>query len=282
MSNNATRWTPQQKLAIETRGRNILVTASAGTGKTSVLSKRVVDILCDTADVTDVSQILVLTFTEASAEEMKSRIADELRKAARSTGSPFLRHQLLLLDAAHISTIDAFCKRIITENFYILGIDPTFRIIDPDEQKLLKSELLEEVIEEAWQSEDLSGGLAELLINRNIQSSTTGFLGNVNNVNNFLGSVKSPKDWQAKAGDLAGIQNLYGSSPAHAQEKIIHEKLIQCRSMIEHALMLDQKFTDDGHWSEYISNEYLAAVIIAAEKLSAGNKGYIKHIEFEL
>jgi len=278
MSDNATRWTPQQKLAIDTRGRNILVTASAGTGKTSVLSKRVVDILCDTSDVTDVSQILVLTFTEASAEEMKSRIADELRKVARATGSHFLRHQLLLLDAAHISTIDAFCKRIITENFYVLGIDPTFRIIDPDEQKLLKSELLEETVEDAWGSEDLSGALAELLTDRNVRNASGGFLGNINNVNGFLGSVISPSDWQAKANGLAGIDKLYGSSPAETQQRIILEKLHQCRSMIEHALMLDSKFTDDGYWAEYISNEYLATVIMATEKLAAGDKGYIKYI----
>ncbi|MBW8016795.1 MAG: helicase-exonuclease AddAB subunit AddA [Planctomycetes bacterium] len=278
MPDNATRWTPQQKLAIETRGRNILVTASAGTGKTSVLSKRVVDILCDPTDITDVSQILVLTFTEASAEEMKSRIADELRKAARATGSQFLRHQLLLLDAAHISTIDAFCKRIITENFHILGIDPTFRIIDPDEQKLLKSELLEETVEEAWGSEDLSGALAELLTDRNVRNASGGFLGNINNVNGFLGSVLSPANWQAKAGELAGIEKLYGSSPGQAQERIISEKLNQCKSMIEHALMLDSKFTDDGHWAEFISNEYLAVVIMAIEKLAAGNKDYIKYI----
>ena len=278
MSNDSPKWTFQQKLAINTRGRNILVTASAGTGKTSVLSKRVVDILCDTSDITDVLQILVLTFTEASAEEMKSRIADELRKAARATGSLFLRHQLLLLDAAHISTIDAFCKRIITENFHILGIDPTFRIIDPDEQKLLKSEILDEVIEDAWQSEDLNAALAELLIDRNIQSSAGGFLGNIYSVNSFLGSVMSPGDWQAKANSLTDIQNLYGSSPAESQERIILEKLLQCRSMIEHALMLDRNFTDNSHWSEYINNEYMATVIIATEKLSSGNKDYIKHI----
>lgn len=278
MSSNSPQWTPQQKLAIQARGRNILVTASAGTGKTSVLSKRVVDILCDTTDKTDVLQILVLTFTEASAEEMKSRIADELRKAARTTGSPFLRHQLLLLDAAHISTIDAFCKRIITENFYILGIDPTFRIIDPDEQKLLKSELLDETIEDAWQSEDLSGALAELLIDRNVLSSTAGFLGNIYNVNGFLGSVMSPADWQLKANELTEVQSLYGSTPAQAQERIILEKLVQCGSMIEHAIMLDEMFTGTAHWSEYINNEYLATVILATEKLLAGNKDYINHI----
>jgi len=128
MTDKQPKWTDQQKLAIKTTGRDVLVTASAGTGKTAVLAKRCVDFLADTADPTDVSRILVLTFTEAAADQMRARIAENLRSEFIKTRSAYLRHQLLTLDAAYISTIHSFCKRIITEHFHTLGIDPTFKI----------------------------------------------------------------------------------------------------------------------------------------------------------
>lgn len=275
MSDNAVRWTSQQRLAIETRGVNVLVTASAGTGKTSVLSKRCVEILCDTNDVTDVSQILVLTFTEASAEEMKLRIAEELSRAASKSGNAFLRRQLLLLDAAHISTIDAFCKRLITDNFHVLGIDPMFRIIDADEQRLIKSEILDVVVEDAWAREDLSQGLCDLLINRNLQSAGGGFLKNIVGVNDFLGSVASVSRWHDKAKSLADIKSVCGSELAEKQKEIILDKLVQCRERLIYAIRLDAKFTEESHWSEQIASEYLATVEKCIESLEGGSDEYV-------
>ena len=86
--------------------------------------------------------MLVLTFTEAAAEQMRSRIAGQLNTAFEAGHDRHIRNQLMLLPAADISTIHAFCKRLIAENFYQLGIDPAFGIIDADEQKLLKTEVL--------------------------------------------------------------------------------------------------------------------------------------------
>jgi len=184
-------WTTQQQLAIETVGRNVLVTASAGTGKTAVLSERCAKLLADTNNPTGVSQILVLTFTEAAAQEMSSRIGQKLHEMLKGNPSSYLRHQLLLLDSANISTIHSFCKKIITEYFYLLGIDPAFRMIDPDEQKLLKTEILNQVIEYAWSDDSLAGGLRELLQGRNFQDVRTGILSNVIGISEFLDSVIS-------------------------------------------------------------------------------------------
>ena len=128
------KWTTQQKLAITSAGKDILVTASAGTGKTAVLAERCANILADPADPTNISQVLVLTFTNAAADEMQSRIAENLRARFHKNHNSYLRRQLLTLDAAHISTIHTFCKRIITDNFHLLAIDPTFRMIADDEQ----------------------------------------------------------------------------------------------------------------------------------------------------
>jgi len=157
MAEKKIKWTEQQRRAIRARGSDVLVTASAGTGKTAVLSGRCVDIVSDKTICPDVCSILVLTFTEMAAEQMRSRIAEQLGAAYLESGAPHLRHQLILLQGADISTIHSFCKRLITEFFYKpeLGLDPTFRVIDGDEARLLKAEVLEETIDWAWEQSNI-------------------------------------------------------------------------------------------------------------------------------
>jgi ATP-dependent helicase/nuclease subunit A len=153
------RLTEAQRRAVETVGRDVLVTASAGTGKTAALSRRCVERVCDAARAVDVDRLLVLTFTDAAAEEMRARIGQTLRDAARQHKDSRLRQQAMLLDGATISTIHAFCKRTLTEYFHAADIDPAFGIIDADEQRLLKSETLEAVLEGAWQEPDLAAAM---------------------------------------------------------------------------------------------------------------------------
>ena len=143
MAEKKIKWTDQQLRAIVERGSDILVTASAGTGKTAVLSGRCVSLISDKSVCPRVWSILVLTFTNAAAEQMRSRIAEQLHQAFVQSKDEHLRYQLMLLPAADISTIHSFCKRLITEHFYKLGLDPTFRVIESDEQNLLKAEALE-------------------------------------------------------------------------------------------------------------------------------------------
>ena len=168
MAEKKISWTEQQKRAITARGSDILVTASAGTGKTAVLSGRCVNIVSDKAICPDVWSILVLTFTEMAAEQMRSRIAEQLRGAFLKSGDSHLRRQLVLLQGADISTIHSFCKRLITEFFYKLDLDPTFGVINADEAKLLKAEVLEKTIDWAWQQSHLIQGLQQLLRRRDL------------------------------------------------------------------------------------------------------------------
>ncbi len=156
-------WTKAQQQAIETTGRDVLVTASAGTGKTAVLSHRVVERICDPADGAQADSLLVLTFTDAAAEEMRSRIAETLRNRFAAERNASLRQQLLLLDRSYISTIHAFCKRILTEFFYLIDMDPTFGILDADEQRLLKTELLDKTLQQAWEDESRHAGTGNVV-----------------------------------------------------------------------------------------------------------------------
>ena len=263
-------WTIQQKTAIETLDREVLVTASAGTGKTAVLSRRCADILTNTDNLTDVSQILVLTFTDAAAEEMRCRIAENLRVQLSKKSDVYLRRQLLALDAAHISTIHSFCKRIITEHFHALAVDPTFRIIDSDEQALLKFNVLNQIIEEAWNDPALSMGMNKLLYRRNVQSTGAGFLEKIISLSGFLDSIPSRQQWYERAGVFADTAAFAGEHTGGQQKQIITDKLELCKSQLEYSLLLDENFTPGGHWKEQIGGEYLGVVNRCIEDIRQG------------
>lgn len=141
-------WTEAQGRAIEERGRNLLVAASAGTGKTAVLVERCIRLVTDPSDPVDIDRLLVVTFTDLAAAEMRNRIAEALRaRLEESPADTRLRRQLVLLDRASISTLHAFALRTLQEHFFRLDLDPLLSVMDADEADLLRHETLDEVFE---------------------------------------------------------------------------------------------------------------------------------------
>ncbi|TFG50525.1 MAG: helicase-exonuclease AddAB subunit AddA [Candidatus Brocadiia bacterium] len=234
MSKKNNNWTEQQKTAITARGRDLLVTASAGTGKTAVLSGRCVDIVKDVSACPDVLRILVLTFTDMASEEMRSRIADQLRSAFGESKDSHLRRQLMLMAGADISTIHSFCRKIITEYFYKLGIDPSFRVMDDDEQRLLKDQCLEKTIAWAWQQDDLTVGLEHLFGRRDLRVSE-GFASNIIEISDFIDTVTSRNKWYERAIYLAEAADMQMSEPAKKQKTLLLGRLEDIQSRIEFA-----------------------------------------------
>src|SRR5688572_3251071 len=146
---------PQQREAITAGGKSLLVSAAAGSGKTSVLAQRCVHLVCDAKPRCNVNQLLVVTFTEAAALEMKTRIEGTLReRAGREPGNAHLQRQLSLIDHAPISTLHHFCSRIIRQNFHRLGIDPAFSVMDGDEAGLLRLEVARDLFMECYDRAD--------------------------------------------------------------------------------------------------------------------------------
>ena len=125
--------TANQQLAIDIRNSNVLVSAAAGSGKTSVLVERIVKRVSQEDDPIDIDRLLIMTFTNAAAAEMQSRIRDELEAAN-------LERQSLLVHKALITTIHGFCKSVITDHFEKLSLDPSFRVADENECKLIRQE----------------------------------------------------------------------------------------------------------------------------------------------
>jgi ATP-dependent helicase/nuclease subunit A len=260
MATENDRWTAQQRKAIKERGRGVYVSASAGTGKTSVLSGRCIDVVADRGECTDVRGILVLTFTNAAADELCSRIAGELKKAFEKTGDSYLRRQLLMLDAANISTIHSFCHRLIIEHFYELGIDPAFRIIDDDEQRLLKAVTLDETIEWAWAQSNLAARLQQLLYGRNIWGTKANFLNRIIELSNFLDGVAWRENWYERALTLAELPARLAPESAERQKQIILDRLEQCLLQLAFAQKLEQKLCKEKKWAVKIESDYIKPI----------------------
>ncbi|MDU2096081.1 MAG: UvrD-helicase domain-containing protein, partial [Negativicoccus succinicivorans] len=145
------QWTTEQEAAITSRRQNLLVAAAAGSGKTAVLVERIIRRLLDPHDPADITRILVMTFTRAAAQEMRTRIGTALAAAAATTPSAHIDRQLALLGSAQISTIHAFCQQIIRQYFYRLDLDAGFRQGGEQELALGRLEALEQTLFEAYE-----------------------------------------------------------------------------------------------------------------------------------
>ena len=248
MDKEKTKWTRQQEDAIVARGRDVLVTASAGTGKTMVLSGRCVGIVAEKNTGVNVGNVLVLTFTDAAAEQMRSRIGRQLKDEYLETKDSYLLGQLLQLAGADISTIHSFCKRLITEYFYKLGLDPTFRVIDEDEQQLLKAEVLEKTIGWAWEQSNLIEGLEQLFRRRDLRTND-GFLSKIIGLSEFLDEVISREKWYERAKRIAETIEPFASEAGERQKEIIAGKLQHIIDKLESAQSLYDNISDEQKWS---------------------------------
>ena len=149
------QWTKDQETAIHNRGGALLVSAAAGSGKTAVLVERVLTRLTDPDDPVDIDRLLLVTFTNAAAAEMRERIGRALGEAVASNPRDTrLRRQLFLVHRAKITTVHALCLSLAREQAAALGIAPDFRLMDENEGKILRAEVIEEVLDAAYERGD--------------------------------------------------------------------------------------------------------------------------------
>lgn len=152
------RWTEEQKKVIDVRNKNVLVSAAAGSGKTAVLVERILSLVCGEGEdekPLDVDRLLVVTFTKAAAAEMRERVGLALEKRLEADPeNEHLQKQQTLIHSAQITTIDSFCQYVIRNYFHQIDLDPAFRIGDEGELKLLKGDVVQELLEEHYGAED--------------------------------------------------------------------------------------------------------------------------------
>ncbi|MDE7434463.1 MAG: helicase-exonuclease AddAB subunit AddA [Lachnospiraceae bacterium] len=148
-------WTNEQRQAIELRDRNILVSAAAGSGKTAVLVERIKQRILDQEHPIDVDRMLVVTFTNAAAAQMKERVAQALEQELKvHPADARLQRQCALVQNAQITTIDSFCLYVIRNHFHEIDLEPDFRIADEGELKLLREDVLSRRMEQCYEERD--------------------------------------------------------------------------------------------------------------------------------
>lgn len=201
------KWTPEQESAIMSPkdsnlgAQTLLVAAAAGSGKTAVLVERIITRLKDMENPLSVQELMVVTFTKAAAAEMSARIGVALAKAIESTDDKALQarleRQLNLLPSAHISTLHSFCQWVIRSYFYKLDIPPTARIGNEAEMALLKQEVLENLLKEAY--EHNTYGIFDLSDFFSDDKSDAGLQDKVLSLYEFAMSQSNPDGWMRHA-----------------------------------------------------------------------------------
>jgi ATP-dependent helicase/nuclease subunit A len=205
-------WTKEQKSIIDLRNKNILVSAAAGSGKTAVLVERIINLI--KYENEDVNKFLIVTFTNAAASGMKQKIQKSLMKSIKNNdgNKEHLRRQLNLLNKSNISTIHSFCIDVVRKNFHIIGIDPNFRVGDPNEIDIMLKESIDEVLEVAYEqkSEDFINLVESFTKNRDDLQLTE----IIKDVYHFILSFPDPLNWLYSSVELLSLSdNDLKSSP---------------------------------------------------------------------
>ncbi|MCX7014864.1 MAG: UvrD-helicase domain-containing protein [Candidatus Sumerlaeota bacterium] len=200
MSSTERTWTEAQRAAIDARGGEIVVSAGAGSGKTAVLVERVIGLVLDPAAPVDLERILVVTFTEEAANEMRRRIRAAIEERLERGPSKHLEAQLALLERAQISTIHSFCRRLILEGFHLLGLDPQAEVMEEEEARLLQLETLEELFEARYGGDDEAArAFADLAERYGGRAGDLGLRDAVLGLHELLETTFDPEAWLAAA-----------------------------------------------------------------------------------
>lgn len=239
VQNKPERWTDEQWQAITRRGGNVLVSAAAGSGKTSVLVERIIQRVLDTDDPIGVDQLLVVTFTNAAAAEMRNRIGEALRKALQDNPkSAHLRRQLALLQRATITTLHSFCLGILRQYYYLIELDPDFRIADQMEDELLRQDTLEELLETWYEKDPDFCALAELMLDGQDDQFLVVLL---LRLYEFSRSHPDPDGWLKQAAgmfDVSGRNHLDGLAWTHSVLRSLELELGGLEGKLRQAIAL--------------------------------------------
>ena len=195
------KWTEDQKNAIRSTGGTVLVSAAAGSGKTSVLVQRVIDAITNETNPADITDFLIVTFTNMAAQEMKNRISSKLSKMIlKNPQNSNLFRQQMLLKSAKIGTIDSFCLNLVKENFFALNISQNFKIADETEIKIIKGQAAESTL--GYFYEDSGNNFLNLVSLLTNEKNDGELIKIIEQIYDFTRSVPMPKIWMDKILDM--------------------------------------------------------------------------------
>ncbi|MCP4710227.1 MAG: helicase-exonuclease AddAB subunit AddA [Planctomycetes bacterium] len=262
---NQIKWTDEQKLAITTVDSDVLLTAAAGAGKTAVLAQRCIHLLTDARSPCNINELLVLTFTEAAAAQMRHRIADALNEKIRTQPqNASLCRQLNLLDQARISTIHAFCRAVLRDYFYRLPLDPNFQMLDADQAELLKLQTAGELLEDYY-AQDQTGDSATQFsrLSATCGAGDQHLVHLLIRLHNFLESLHDQQTWITFCQkQLQGIEkeNPQNLSLVRRQKQALQSQLKHVIERLEYTRQTIQFFPELDIYAPYIDDKLLPAL----------------------
>ena len=219
-------WSKQQFAAIEARDTNLLLAAAAGSGKTSVLVERIICRILDERQPVDIDNMLVVTFTNAAAAEMRARIGNALSDALeQQPHSQHIERQLALLNSSAISTIHSFCQSIVRQNFHLLDLDPQFRVAGQAEITLMKTDVLEKLFEASYAQGDAD--FLRLINHYGDDQSDESLYNLILGLYNFSRSHPWPDEW------LAGLKDQFVLAEDAVIDDLPWSKLILGKIILE-------------------------------------------------
>ena len=280
----AVSWTEEQQRVIDTRDCNILVSAAAGSGKTAVLVERILQRIMDKNRPVDIDRLLVVTFTRAAAGEMKERIARAIEKRLEEDSeNEHLLRQSTLVHHAQITTIDSFCSYVVKNYFHLIDLDPSFRMGDEGEMRLMKADVAGKILEEAYGREDY----------REFASFVEGFSQGKSDENiedlvlklyEFSMSYPYPEEWLEKcrrAYDVKSQEDLENSSWMEAVKREISKQIEEAGELLTQALEVAEEGDGPGFYIPLLEEEKKSVEKLLSMEKFFDWKEAADHLEFK-
>lgn len=226
------RWTDDQMAAIEARNSNLLVSAAAGSGKTAVLVERIIRLVIE--EQVPIDEMLIVTFTNAAASEMRERIIEAFYEVLENDNNDFIRNQINNIQKANIMTLHAFCIQVVRNNAHFINLDPGFKVGDQVELSLLRSEVLDQVLEDAYESNQ--AGFAHFIESFSENRQDHKIVSLVLDTYNFIQSQPEPLEWLLNSVDYMDQADGY----LELLETNIRFDLKSAQGLIEEAILLSE------------------------------------------
>jgi ATP-dependent helicase/nuclease subunit A len=287
------KWTLEQLAGIQTTGHSLLVSAAAGSGKTAVLAQRCAYLVCDASHPCEVDELLVVTFTDAAAAEMKHRIEMVLRErlAGRDDQDPRLVRQLAMIERAQVSTLHGFCSRLLRQNFHLLGLDPGFAMLDGDEGKLLRIEVARELFTDRYERD--GDGEFGRLVRFHGNGDDEQLIPHVLRTHEMLCSLVDPQEWLTRARariSEAASGKLEDSQAGSELVKLVTDKIAalhqrctaairsvgQMEGMAKYADYLDELLGTLDEWHDQLKFKGLDALATTLKEFKAPHLPKVK------
>ena len=260
------KWTNEQSDAIYKNGSNILVAAAAGSGKTAVLVERIIQKIL--TDKIDINRLLVVTFTNAAASEMRERVLEAIyKKLDELPDDEHLKKQIILLGKSNICTIHSFCLEVIRNNFYEIGLSANFRISSEEEIEILKQETIDDVLEELYESE--SEDIKRLVEVYTDYRSDDKLKEIILNIYKFIQSAPFPEEWLNENVDSFKFENINDFSETDFGKVLLSELREEIEDGVRNIRKIKSKMEVElelDPWIKVLENdiEYLMEVYDAS------------------